>query len=246
MGFYFPYCLMIAFCKATLIGPTLLLFTVLAQASSPSLTVQIEQAARAELDKQLAAAGLTEPQIELAIVNPRPAPACAQPVSIEPLDTRSTLRMRFLARCPDTPGWRYEYLVRARVTAMVVVASTPVAANETLTNAQVTLERRDISGIADPISNPQEIVGQNSRRMLRPGDILRSGQLSSPILVKRGDAVMMVARRDGIEVSTAGEALDAGAQGAMVRVRNAGSGQVMRMRVAGAGTVEPVDMALGR
>jgi flagella basal body P-ring formation protein FlgA len=235
-----------AFYKATLVGPTLLLFTVLAQASSPSLTVQIEQVARAELDKQLAAAGLTEPQVDLALVNPRPAPACAQPVAIEPLDTRSTLRMRFLARCSDTPGWRYEYVVRARVSAMVVVASTSIAANETLSNAQVTLERRDISGIADPITNPQEIIGQNSRRMLRPGDILRSGQLSSPVLVRRGDAVTMVARRDGIEVSTAGEALDAGAQGAIVRVRNVGSGQVMRMRVAGAGTVEPVEMSSGR
>jgi flagella basal body P-ring formation protein FlgA len=60
------------------------------------------------------------------------------------------------------------------------------------------------------------------------------------VLVKRGDAVLMLARREGIEVSTAGEALDAGARGAMVRVRNATSGQVVRMRVAGQGTVEPV------
>lgn len=82
--------------------------------------------------------------------------------------------------------------------------------------------------------------------MLRPGDILRSSQLSSPVLVKRGDAVLMVARRDGIEVSTAGEALDGGAQGALVRVRNAGSGQVIRMRVAGPGAVEAVDSNPGR
>jgi len=75
---------------------------------------------------------------------------------------------------------------------------------------------------------------------------LRSGQLSSPVVVKRGDAVTMVARRDGIEVSVAGEALDAGAAGTVIRVRNAGSGQVMRMRVAGPGTVEPVDMMLVR
>ena len=154
--------------------------------------------------------------------------------------------MRFVARCPDTPGWRYEYAVRARVTAMVAIAAAPVAANEALTDAQVTIERRDISNIADPISNPADAVGQMSRRMLRPGDILRSGQLSSPVLVKRGDAVMMVARREGIEVSMAGEALDAGGKGAVVRVRNAGSGQVVRMRVAGPGTVEPIDMEINR
>jgi flagella basal body P-ring formation protein FlgA len=208
--------------------------------------VQIEQAARAELERQMAASGLTEPQFEIAVVAARPAPPCSQQVVIEPLDTRSPQRMRFVARCPDTPGWRYEYVVRARVSAMVAIAAAPVAANEALTDAQVTIERRDISNIADPISNPADAVGQMSRRMLRPGDILRSGQLSTPILVKRGDAVTMVARREGIEVSMAGEALDAGGKGAVVRVRNAGSGQVVRMRVAGPGTVEPIDMELNR
>jgi len=231
---------MIAFCKATLVASTFALFSALAQAAPQSIPVQIEQAARAELDRQLAAAGLTEPQFEVAVVAARAAPPCVQNVVIEALDTRSPQRMRFLARCNDTPGWRYEYIVRARVTAMVAIAAAPVAANEALTDAQVTIERRDISNIADPISSPDEAVGQMSRRMLRPGDILRSGQLSSPVLVKRGDAVVMIARREGIEVSTAGEALDAGARGAVVRVRNAGSGQVVRMRVSGQGTVEPI------
>jgi flagella basal body P-ring formation protein FlgA len=237
---------MIAFCKATLAASSLMLFSAFAQAATPSIPMQIEQSARAELERQMAASGLTEPQFEIAVVTARPAPPCSQPVAVEPLDTRFPQRMRFVARCPDTPGWRYEYVVRARVTAMVAIAAGPVAANETLTDAQVTIERRDISNIADPISNPADAVGQMSRRMLRPGDILRSGQLSSPVLVKRGDAVMMIARREGIEVSMAGEALDAGSKGAVVRVRNAGSGQVVRMRVAGPGTVEPIDMAISR
>jgi flagella basal body P-ring formation protein FlgA len=231
---------MIAFCKATLVASTFALFCALAQAAPLSIPLQIEQAARAELDRQMSAAGLTEPQFEVAVVAARAAPPCVQNVVVEALDTRSPQRMRFLARCNDTPGWRYEYIVRARVTAMVAIAAAPVAPNEALTDAQVTIERRDISNIADPVSSPEEAVGQMSRRMLRPGDILRSAQLSSPVLVKRGDAVLMIARREGIEVSTAGEALDAGARGAVVRVRNAGSGQVVRMRVAGPGTVEPV------
>jgi flagella basal body P-ring formation protein FlgA len=237
---------MIAFCKATLVGSTFALFCALAQATPQPIPVQIEQLARTELEKQMAAAGLTEAQFDVAVVTARAAPPCSQTVAIEALDTRSPQRMRFLARCNDTPGWRYEYIVRARVSAMVVVAAGPVAANEALTDAQVTIERRDISNIADPISTPEEAVGQMSRRMLRPGDILRSGQLSSPVLVKRGDAVLMIARREGIEVSMAGEALDAGARGAVVRVRNAGSGQVVRMRVAGPGAVEPIDSAISR
>jgi len=232
---------MTAFRKATLVTSTFALASSLAYAAPQSLPMQIEQAARAELDRQMAASGLTEPQAEVTVVTTRAAPACGRDVAIEALDTRSPQRMRFLARCSDVPGWRYEYVVRARLTAMVAIAAAPVVAGEALTNGQVTIERRDISNIADPITIPEDAVGQMSRRMLRPGDILRSGQLSSPVMVKRGDAVTMIARRDGIEVSTAGEALDAGARGAMVRVRNANSGQVVRMRVAGPGTVEPVN-----
>jgi flagella basal body P-ring formation protein FlgA len=151
----------------------------LAQAAGPQpMTVQIEQAARAELEKQMAAAGLTEPQFEVAVVTAPRRAAVRQPVAIEPADTRSPQRMRFLARCNDTPGWRYEYVVRARVSAMVAVAANdPVAANEALTaDAQVTIERRDISNIADPLStDPKKLSDKCRRRCCVSGDILRQG-----------------------------------------------------------------------
>jgi flagella basal body P-ring formation protein FlgA len=202
--------------------------------------VQVEQAARAQLEKQLGASGLVEPQFELAVVVARPAPPCSQPVAVEPLDTRQPARMRFAVRCLDAGGWKYEYIVRAKVSALVAVAAAPVAAGEPLTHEQVLLERRDVTNVADPVSLPEDAVGQTSRRTVRAGDILRAGQLAAPVLVKRGDQVVMLARRDGIEVSTSGEALDAGARGAVVRVKNSSSGQVVRMRVTAAGTVEPL------
>jgi flagella basal body P-ring formation protein FlgA len=220
-----------------------LLAMLAGQAGAATAAAQVEQAARAQLQRQLEQAQLSEPQFELALVAARPAPPCAQPLEIEPLDTRQLARMRFAVRCPAGDGWRLEYVVRAHVSAMVAVAASPVAAGETLTDAAVTLERRDITLVPDAVGDPQAVVGQSSRRMLRAGDILRSGQLAAPVLVKRGDQVVMLARRDGVEVSTSGEALDSGARGAVVRVRNGGSGQVVRMRVTAAGTVEPVDMA---
>jgi flagella basal body P-ring formation protein FlgA len=224
---------------ATIVALIQLQFATNSAAGEP-VAAQIELAARAQLEKQSAAAGLVEPQFELAVVAARPAPPCAQPVEVEPLETRQPSRMRFAARCPGAAGWKYEYLVRARVSALVAVAAGPVAPNEPLAPEQVTVERRDVSALADPISLPGDAVGQSSRRTLRAGDILRASQLAAPLLVRRGDQVVMLARRDGIEVSTSGEALDAGGRGALVRVRNSGSGQVVRMRVTGAGTVEPV------
>lgn len=212
-------------------------------AGAATLNAQLEQAARAQLERMAEANALSEPEFDVSVATPRAAQPCAQPLEIEALDTRQASRLRFVVRCPVDGGWRYEYVVRGRISAMVAVAAAPVAAGEPLTNAMITLDRRDVTLIPDALGAPDAALGQTSRRSLRPGDVLRAGQLAAQVLVKRGDAVLMVARRDQVEVTTAGEALDSGARGAMVRVRNPSSGQIVRMRVSGAGTVEPVDMA---
>jgi flagella basal body P-ring formation protein FlgA len=141
--------------------------------------------------------------------------------------------------CSGAGGWRYEFIVRAQISARVAVMASELAAGKVLADDDVLLERHDISSISDSIAAPQDAVGMSAKRALRTGEIVRKGLLSSPALVKRGEPVRIVARREEIEVSMAGEALDAGARGDLVRVRNA-SGTVIRARVTGAATVEPV------
>ncbi|HEY0488517.1 MAG TPA: flagellar basal body P-ring formation chaperone FlgA [Telluria sp.] len=221
----------------------LLLIAGAAQAAPPALQARLEQAAREQLERQAQALNLSEPEFAVAVVMPRAAPACSQAPAIEPIDTRSAARMRFAATCRDTPGWRYEYVVRAKVSAMVAVTAAPLAAGQMLSDADIVLERRDISAVSDAIGAPEAAVGQASRRTLRAGELLRQSHLAAPILVKRGEPVVMVARIDAIEISTAGEALDSGARGAVVRVRNVSNGRIVRMRVTEAGTVEPVELA---
>jgi flagella basal body P-ring formation protein FlgA len=210
--------------------------------SAPSIASQVEEAARAQLEQQAEAARLLEPRFELTVVPPRVPAACPGPVEVEALDTRQATRMRFAVRCPQAGSSRLEYIVRARISASVVLTAAPIAANELITDAHITVGQRDITSIADPVVAPVDAVGQTSRRSLRAGDVLRNSSLTAPVLVKRGDSVVMIARIEGIEVSTAGEALDAGARGALVRVKNSTSGQTVRMRVVAQGTVEPVDM----
>lgn len=228
-----------------LLSPLLLplssLLIPVAAFAAPTIAGQVEETARAELEKQAEASGLVDARFALTVVPPRAAPACSGPVEVDVLDTRQPARMRFAVRCPGAGAGRQEYIVRARISASVAITATPVAANEVLTDANVTVGQRDITSITDPVVSPIDAVGQTSRRSLRAGDVLRNSSLSAPILVKRGDAVVMIARQDGIEVSTAGEALDTGAKGALVRVRNASSGQVVRMRVSAPGMVEPAD-----
>ena len=206
----------------------------------------VQQAAREHLARQAASAGLLEPLFEINVVKTtRPIEPCGAKVTVEPVDARQPNRMRFVAICPGAGGWRYEFVARASLSARVAVMALPLAAGKPLAEADVVLERRDISNIADSIWDPRPLVGMASRRTLRAGEILRQSFMAQPAVVKRGELVRIVARRDQVEVSMAGEALDAGAVAALVRVRNTTSGSVIRARVTGAGTVEPAEIPGG-
>jgi len=202
----------------------------------------VEAAARLALGEQAERAGLVEPEFDVAVVKAGPAlPACAGKLAVDDVDTRSASRMRFEAVCTGADGWRREVVVRASVSARVLVAAVDVPANRPLRDADVTLERRDVTATRDTLSDPQALDGMASRRALRQGDLLRRSALVAPTLVKRGDAVRIVARQGGIEVTVPGEALDAGARDETIRVRNTTTGTVIRARVSAAGVVEPAD-----
>lgn len=202
----------------------------------------VEHAAQQHVERWATAAGLSEPQSSVTVVpGSRTLSACAQGVTVQAADTRLPSRMRFIAVCSGAGGWRYEFIVRAQVSARIAVMANDLAVGKVLADEDVLLERHDVAAIADAIADPQDAVGMSGKRALRAGEVLRKTLLMAPTLVKRGDAVRIVARRDAVEVSMGGEAMDAGARGDTVRVRNA-NGTVIRARVTGAGTVEPLSM----
>jgi flagella basal body P-ring formation protein FlgA len=213
-----------------------------APAGPEQVLAQVQQAARAHVLAQAAAAGLSEPMAEVSVVRgSRPLAACGRAVTVEAVDARLPSRMRFAAVCPGADGWRYEFVVRAQVSAPVVVSATDIPAGKVLSDEDLLLERHELVSLTDAVASPGAVVGLSGKRMLRAGEVLRMALLAAPMVVKRGDAVTIVARSEQIEVSMAGEALDSGARGALVRVRNA-NGAVLRARVTGEGTVEPADM----
>ncbi|NRR31996.1 flagellar basal body P-ring formation protein FlgA [Oxalobacteraceae bacterium] len=229
----------------TRLGAMLLIsikFSAQADTLPEQVLQKVEQAARQHLLRQADSSGLVEPKYEVGVVRgSRPLAPCAGPVEVQAVDTRLPARMRFAAVCAGAAGWKFEFVVRAQVSARVAVAAADVAAGKPLREEDVLLERHDISGIADSIADPLDAIGLSGKRGLRSGEVLRQALLVAPNLIKRGDAVRIVAKVEQIEVSMAGEALDNGARGSVVRVRNA-NGVTIRARVSAAGTVEPVDM----
>ncbi len=83
----------------------------------------------------------------------------------------------------------------------------------------------------------EQVVGKTAKRRIRAGQTLTADLLDAPLWVRRGQSVTIVARQDGIEASTLGEALANGREGDVVRVRNRSSEKVIDAQVIGDGVV---------
>lgn len=223
----------------------LLIGTTKVSSSAPvapeRLVAQVQQAAQQELKRHAELSNWLEPQFEVEVVrNSRPLGPCNAAPRVETADARSPARMRFVAICPDAGGWRYDFVTRAKISARVVIAANDLSSGKTLAAEDLLLERHDITGTPDAFSDLAAVQEMATRRTIRAGTVLRANMLVAPTLVKRGEPVRIVAKRDQIEVSMSGEALDTGARGATIRVKNA-SGVTIRARVTELGQVEPVD-----
>lgn len=203
---------------------------------------QVEQAVRAHWLAHAADLGWKAPEVSVKLGSRAPANLqCASPVAVDLGDARHPTRMPLKVSCPDTPGWTHEFVARVALEAEVLVSAGAIAAGKALTAADVRPERRDVTQMADALGTADEAVGQSSRRALREGQVLQARLLNKAVLVKRGAAVRIVARQGGVSVENAGESLQAGSLGELVRVRNTASGKTLSARVVDEGVVEPAE-----
>lgn len=72
-----------------------------------------------------------------------------------------------------------------------------------------------------------EAIGKAARATLLPGRAIPLAALGEPEVVKNGGAVTLAFRADGMEIRAAGVAMQAGAAGERIRVRNASTGVVV-------------------
>ena len=209
-------------------------------AQRAGLDEQVLEFTRQALLEQARHAGLLAPEVQLSLPASSPArPPCAAGWDLSAADLRSLLHLHVIARCADGRTPIQDFWLRGTLAADVLVLAHAVPPGQALAESDVTLEHRDISATPDAVSSLDRVADLAPRASLRAGEVLQQRLLQALPLVHRGDAVRIVARHDGVEVEAGGEALDEGARGATVRVRNSNSGRVISARVIEAGVVEP-------
>lgn len=160
-------------------------------------------------------------------------PACPVPLSAQP-GNGNTVEVA----CPQAAGWRLFVPVKVRRTQDVLVLTRGIAAGETLDLADITVERRDAARIVGAVlADPADALGRSARRVLPAGTVLAASDLVAQRLVRRGDTVALVSRRDGLEVRMSGRALGDAGQNERVSVENSSSRKVVQGVVDDSGAV---------
>jgi flagella basal body P-ring formation protein FlgA len=135
--------------------------------------------------------------------------------------------------------------------AQAVLAAAPVAATERLPVPSVTIYPGDIvrdsmlvdkdfpNAIADVgfIDRRSDLIGKVAKRTLLPGMAIATNAVALPKLVTIGAMVRLVFQEGDLTISTFASALQAGAAGDLISVRNLESGLTLSGVIAPDGSI---------
>lgn len=217
---------------------------VAADPRDPHPPAEIERAVAAFLGAEHGAAP-EPPQVTLSPLDPRlRLTRCADPLQVFLAPgARSSGRTSVGVRCAGPESWTVYVSASVRRFGPVVVAARPLERGTTLSRADLTSERRELTALSGGYSgDPERLLGKKLRRRLMPGAVVRPRNLITPPLVERGSQVTVSARSGAVTASATGVALRAAAAGERLAVRNESSRRVVEGRLAADRRVE-VDSA---
>lgn len=168
----------------------------------------------------------------------QPIADCPAPLGLSTKDTgQLTSRINVQVSCPG--GWSIYLPVDLSILRPVVIALKPLAPGSTIDDDDVQLAETDITQLLGQyLTRLDEAVGMSAKRSIMQGRPLTSQQLVPPLLIRRGDSVVINAASGGIVVKTTGTAMTDGRRGEQIRIKNQGSARVIDARVTGQGEVQ--------
>jgi flagella basal body P-ring formation protein FlgA len=127
------------------------------------------------------------------------------------------------------------------VAAMIdaVVPNRFLKAEEVVDAEDLTVSRIPIHDLRHPyITDQEDVIGKSTARPLQADTPLRPTFLKKPLMIKKGDRVMIEARRGGLSIQTSGVTKSSGQVGQTIMVANLDSGRELRAKIVAPGLVQ--------
>lgn len=118
-------------------------------------------------------------------------------------------------------------------TVEAVVPVRAINQGEVIKASDLMVERRPKTDVVAV----EDVLGLAAKRQLRPGQVIRAGDVMKPELVARNEAVTISFEAPGMVLTVRGKALEPGAMGDVVNVLNVQSQRTVQATVSGPGRV---------
>ncbi|MDQ1363764.1 MAG: flagellar basal body P-ring formation protein FlgA [Pseudomonadota bacterium] len=164
---------------------------------------------------------------------------CDQPLqtSLAP-GSRFAGKTTVAVRCASPKPWALYVSANVSTLASVYQTAVPLPRDHIITEQDLTAVKTDLGKLnRGYYSKLDDLLGKQTRRSLPPGQILHPAHIKVPNWVKRGEQVALVAGNPQFSIRTQGEALNDGAVGDQVRVKNLSSNRIVEGTVTAQGTV---------
>ena len=139
---------------------------------------------------------------------------CKSPLQVERKDNNHIGRINLKVSCDTPQKWALYVPTDIRVLHPVVVSSSPINKNTRLMEHHLSLRDTDISRVRGSYYfHTQDVLNMETKRQIKPGAAITSSHLRPPLVVDKGDAVVLSANIGGLSVKTPAIALNSGRQG---------------------------------
>ncbi|MBB5392906.1 MULTISPECIES: flagellar basal body P-ring formation chaperone FlgA [unclassified Herbaspirillum] len=153
--------------------------------------------------------------------------ACIEPQAFMPNGARLWGRTTIGIKCVAPSPWTVYVRANVRVVSDYLVAAVPLVQGQTISAADVTRMRGDLSGLPNGIiTDESQAVGRVASMSVRAGTPLRMDTVRNQRVVQQGQPVRVVSNGPGFQISTEARALSNASEGQMAQARTA-AGQVV-------------------
>lgn len=153
-------------------------------------------------------------------------------------DTAGRRRFRIVPLVAGHETESLDVIADVSLYADVVAPTRMLKPDELIEAEDIDVVRVKVNGVPHHfLMNPEEAIGKSPGKVLQPQMPIRGSSLVKPFAVRKGDRVMIEARRGGLSIQTMGITKAAAQLGQYVTVTNQDSGKDVRGLVAGPGLV---------
>jgi flagella basal body P-ring formation protein FlgA len=167
-------------------------------------------------------------------------PDCAAPLNVTTREqAQLSARLNLQVSCNKGESWSIYVPIDLTIYRPIVIAVKPLTHGTTVSADDVQLSDTNVTQLTGQyLTSLDEVIGKDVKRAIASGSPVLDQQLEPPLLVRRGESVVISAASDIIAVKVAGIALTDGRLGEQIRIKNLSSTRIVQAKIVGPGQAE--------